>query len=183
LDRPEDGIGGEIGAVRSGVDVGLKLGIVLAERVQEKDGAKVVVVQGGDGNNSSVEGIDFVDHLAHRGTWTETEIESFGNEDDLCMDAVVLVMFAKSLENSGGVRKIGDGIVVGARYVLKHESFEGSTIDLPNAMTFRVGSDVRLREEAVDPISESLAVRDECHVNTPVLPVRLGAIEAEIGRP
>ena len=58
-----------------------------------------------------------------------------------CVCAVVLVTFAKSLENSGGVREIGDGLVVSTRYVLKHESFEGSIIDLPNAVTFRVGGD------------------------------------------
>ena len=131
MDRPEDGVGGEIGAVRGGLDVGLKLGIVLAKRVYEKDRAKDVVVQGADGNNSCVEGIDFVHHLAHRGTWTETEIESFCNEDELCMSAVVLVTFAKSLENSGGVREIGDGLVVSTRYV----RFDGSIIDLPNAVT------------------------------------------------
>ena len=62
-----------------------------------------------------------------------------------CVCAVVLVTFAKSVENSvensGGVREIGDGLVVSTRYVLKHESFEGSIIDLPNAVTFRVGGD------------------------------------------
>jgi hypothetical protein len=67
--------------------------------------------------------------------------------------------------------------------MLEYERLQRAIVDFPNAVTFWVSGNVRLREGSVEPISQSLAVSDQCHAKAPLFPVGFRAIEAQILQP
>ncbi len=61
--------------------------------------------------------------------------------------------------------------------MLKHKHLQRAIIGPPSMVAFCIGGDVRLRERAVKPISEAMAIGDKCHLKAPFFPVGLRAIE------
>jgi hypothetical protein len=50
-------------------------------------------------------------------------------------------------------------------------------------VAFAVNCDIRLWESSIEPISESIAISDKCHLEAPFLPIGFVSIKAEICRP
>jgi hypothetical protein len=88
------------------------------------------------------------------------------------------VVLAKRFKDFSGIREISDEFVIGLRNVLKDEGLQRLIICLPNAVAFWVSSDVRLRERSIEPISQSILISDQCHMEAPFLLVGLRAIKA-----
>jgi hypothetical protein len=141
------------------------------------------MVNGTNGDDVSVEGIKFVSNLAHRGAKAEFHIESLGNEDDLSVNSKIFMMSARSFEDRGSVGEVCDNLVISVRHMLQDECLEGAIIDLPNLVTFQVRDDVRLGEQALQPVRKSLLVCEEFHPMAPFIPVGFGLIKNKISQP
>ncbi len=76
-----------------------------------------------------------------------------------------------------------DSLVVHMRDMLQHERLEGAIIDQPNPIAFRICGHIGQGVGAVEPISESFFIYDECQAKAPVFPVRFRSIENKRRRP
>jgi len=102
----------------------LQLGVVLAESIEEKNSVEVVAIKWADSEDSYMKGVNFFNHLAHWGAWTETSVEGFGDECNLGVSAKVLVVLVEGSDNGGGSGKAGNNLVVSAQDVLKHKCLQ-----------------------------------------------------------
>ena len=118
--------------------------------------------------------------MTYGGARAEASVERFGDESHLSVGAKILMAFAEGFEDGCGGGKASDNLVIGAGDVLKHEGFEGPIVGFLGTVAFGIGRDVRLREGPIEPIGESMPVRDQRHLEAPFFPIGPGAIEAEI---
>ena len=160
MDGPNDGVRGKGGVVIGPLDYRLQLGVVLAESVDKKNGAKMITIKRADGKDSRMEGVNLLYDVTHRSARAEAGVECFGDEGDLSMRAEVFMMLVEGAEDRSGSREGGDDLVISARDVLKHECLKQSIIGLPSAVALGINGDIRLREGAIEPVCEAMSIGD-----------------------
>ena len=78
---------------------------------------------------------------------------------------------------------MGDHIVVHLQNAPVDEAAKGAVIGLPDIMCLGMEDGVQLRQSPFQPPCETKAITLHLEMETPLLPVRLQEVEAEIGRP
>jgi hypothetical protein len=121
LDCSNDGVGGKWGIFVGVTNHWLQVRVVLAEGIYEEGGAEMIAVEWTNGENSSMEGVEFFNDMWHSDARAEMSVERFGDQGDLGVGAEVLMTFAQASKDGGGSGKVGDDLIIGARDVLKNE--------------------------------------------------------------
>ena len=144
---------------------------MLAKSVHEKDSAEVIAIERANGENSGVEGVNFFYDVTHRSARAEAGVECLGDECHLGVGAKVFMTLAEGAKDRCRSIEVGDDLVVSARDVLEHECFERSIVSLPSTVAPGIDGDVRLREGAIEPVCEPMAIGDQRHLKAPFFPV------------